>query len=508
MEKANYYSVSRVRTGLRHFALGRSFNGLGGLIFLFLSVRGLTAVEYGNYIVFLAGIELLSLGSSVGVFGFTQRYLPEFRIKGSPRLILNSLGVCLGVRLLTLAACALLILAAAEPIAGLLDISVSHAGFVLFAAWLAVEGTCRWLDNVTESLLLQGVTQVSILLRTWPKVVAVAILAFHSELSLERLLACELLGSCLAVAVVLCCLYAIVAKSPAAADRSYRPNWKAIVAFSRQHYAALVLGQMYGYNTLKLLLSAIAGASATAVYGFAQSLVDIVRRYLPVQLLLGLVRPLIIASYADGNDVRRPIFLSNLVFKLNVFVTAPIIAAAVPYASHVAALVDRGRYPGAYPLIIAFMFILVLQTLHVVLVMLAMSLEQATLILRATFVAILGIAVAGLLIPQIGALGAIAGALVSELGYCWAVAAGIRKRHRTSVIDSEGHLRIWVLAACAAACAWLVTTALGFRGELIAVAGPALVMGLYFVLARYWRPFSAEERNTLNRVLPRAVFVW
>src|SRR5690606_11118056 len=101
MAGTEHYSIGRIKKGLQHFALGRAVNGAGGLIFLFLAVQGLAPVEYGNYIAFLAGLDLIALASSFGVFGFAQRYFPEFRIKGSSELLQRSLLTCLGIRAMT-----------------------------------------------------------------------------------------------------------------------------------------------------------------------------------------------------------------------------------------------------------------------------------------------------------------------------------------------------------------------------------------------------------------------
>jgi O-antigen/teichoic acid export membrane protein len=271
---------------------------------------------------------------------------------------------------------------------------------------------------------------------------------------------------------------------------------------------ALLCSQVYGYSALKLLLSSLAGPVVTAAYGFAHSLVDMVRRYLPVQLLLGMVRPLIIASYAKEMNVERPLFLTNLVFKLNVFLIAPMFAVSIAFGGPLMELIHRGKYPDAYAILIPFLVILVLQTLHMVLSMLAMSLEHGGLILRGTVIAISGIVIAAVLIPSMGAWGAVIGAAVSEVTFCAMVAGAITMTYRRAAVSWRGHLRIWLLAACTAAFAWGATAGLPMEGYLRAIIGSAMAAIAYFSLALWWRPFSREQRDTLNRVLPRPVFVW
>jgi O-antigen/teichoic acid export membrane protein len=484
-------------------------NGAGGLIFLFLTVRGLAPVQYGNYIVLLAALEVISLASSLGVFGFAQRYLPEFRIRGDAWLLSRSLLVCFGIRAVTLLASAAILVFAQERLTHTFDVDVGHAAFSLFAAWLIVEGLCRLLDNVTDSLLFQATTQLSGFIRTWLKVIALTTLAFTSGFTLSELLVFELVGSTVALVVTIFLVFRAISRSAETTQgRHYRPDWKTIFRFSCQHYVALLFSQIYGYSALKLLLSALAGPVVTAAYGFAQSLVDMVRRYLPVQLLLGMVRPLIIASYAREMNVERPLFLSNLVFKLNVFLIAPVFAVSITFGGQLTEFIHRGKYPEAYTILIPFLAILVLQTLHMVLSMLAMSLEHGGMILRGTVIASSGIVIAALLIPSMGAWGALIAAAASEVAFCAVVAGGINMRYRRAVVSWRGHVRIWLLAASTAAIAWVATAPFSMDGLLSAIIGSVIAVVSYFSLALWWRPFSREQRDTLNRALPRPVFVW
>lgn len=509
MKESRYYSANRVKVGLRNFAVGRTLNGLGGLVLLFLVVRGLSTVEYGNYVVLLASVELLAMVSSLGLYGFAQRYIPEFRVRGSHALLIRSIALGLSVRALTLFLCAVILLGFQDKVASTFDLSITSLGFMLFASWLLIEGTCRWLDNVTESLLLQGLTQISVTFRTWTKVVGVAILTMGAGASLEALLWLELLGSCLALGAVLLMLFRGIRRSMSSEVVEFTPQWRTIAAFSHRHYAALLFGQVYGYNTLKLLLSALAGASVTAAYGFAQSLADILRRYLPAQLLIGMVRPLVVVSYSESKDAARPIFLSNVVMKLNVFLAAPCLLVGGMFGADLIAIVDQGRYPGAHLILVALLAILVLQTLHSGLGMMATALEHADLILRATVAACVGLICAALLIPVIGVYGALVGAAVSECAYCLVVASGIRARHRgVAVLNWHGHSRIWMLAILSAAVAWIGVSVAPLPGTMMAITGTFITICGYVLVAYRWKPFSETERSTLNRVLAKPVFVW
>src|SRR5690606_24688709 len=168
--------------------------------------------------------DLIALASSFGVFGFAQRYFPEFRIKGSSELLQRSLLACLGIRAMTLLVAAAAVLQAEDALARLFGISAGPLAFRIFAAWLVVEGVCRWLDNVAESLLLQAATQASAFIRIWVKVLGIGALAFASGFTIDQLLIFELAGSALALLFTLLWLFRAVSRTRGAPDPDYRPD--------------------------------------------------------------------------------------------------------------------------------------------------------------------------------------------------------------------------------------------------------------------------------------------
>jgi O-antigen/teichoic acid export membrane protein len=284
-------------------------------------------------------------------------------------------------------------------------------------------------------------------------------------------------------------------------------NRKAMVRFSAYNYFALLGYQLYGFDTLKLLVTKIVGVAETAAYGLAQSLADIMRRYLPAQLLLGMIRPLIIASYSESRSMDRPLFLANLILKLNIFLVAPALAVFISVGEPLLALIGKGRYPQAYGYVLAFLLLVVIQTLHLMLAVLATTIERSDLVMRATWLAMAGTVVAILVIPYAGAWGALAAAYVSEFGYCYAVMRGLRTVCRQPIVYWQSYRPL--LAAFAAAVAVAIIASRLLPATDTVTIATAMFTTLCFLAAAYvWKPFTPKESDLINKMLPKPVFIW
>lgn len=500
------YSLEPARRGLKHFAIGRVLVGLAGVVLLLLTIRRLSPNDLGSYVSLVALQEIVSLSSSVGLFGFVQRYMPEYRIHGSRRQLAVAIGFSLVGRVITLAlACGVLYLVAGE-LTAFLGLPVQTDMFRLYLLVILLEGSGRFIDHVFEALLMQGATQIANLVRSLVKLGGLLVLVGGWEWTLNDIIVWDVYASSVALVVASVALWAGVRAQPDVLQRGEFDH-STMVRFAAYNYAALLGYQIYGFDTLKLLVSKLIGVAETAAYGLSQSVTDVLRRYLPANLLLGMIRPLIIASYSHTRNMDRPLFLANLVLKLNVFLIAPALAVFIALGDPLLELIGKGRYPQAYGYVLAFMVLLVVQTLHLMLSVLAMTAERNELVMKGTWFAITGAVVAVTTIPTLGAWGALAAAFVSEFAFCLVVSRGLRN-------VCEMHVLLWrefdILAAIFA-----VTVLVGVlvamtlpKGMIALFIGTPLVVGSFFVMAQIWKPFTVAESTLINKLLPKPFFIW
>lgn len=500
------YSTGRVRRSFVHFLVGKSASAVVGLILLLALVRVLEREEYGLFIVLLAALEIIPLVSSLGVFPTLNRYVPELRSTGRGWALARLLAATSIWRLVTLTVACGVYAMLADQLATALGFAASSAIFALYAWVILFEGLARYFDVVFESLLMQGATQVSILLRNGFRLAGLAFLVSNGPVALLDWVWVEIIASASA------CIFAIwFVHRRVSSLTCDHPGEKLalsltrIRAYSTPAYLAQLIGVIQGPDVVKLLVAKLAGAVQAGAFGFAAAIGSMLQRYLPVFLLIGMVRPLFVSQHARDANAGRLVQLANLVFKLNVFVLAPATMLFVAAGEQIASLLSGGKFPEAGPYLVAFAVLLVIQTLHTVLGLIALAVEEGRASLNGTLFGLAGLAVGLAAYPKYGPLALCGGLIVSELIWCGVMQSALRRHGIRFVLDWMGMVKILGLATVVSLPVWMLHTGAD-GGDLIAATG--LMALLYLGFARAMRPFSAAERSLINRVLPRPVFIW
>ena len=426
----SHYSAARLKRGLAYFGFGKAAAALLGLINFTLIVRLLPVPEYAAYVSIIAAMELAIAFSTLGLDWVGLRYLPEVRERGSGgdlRALVNRL--CL-YRAASLACVALL----GEVLLGWLT---DHARLQAFApianiylGVLLAEGLLRFILGVVfDSLLLQAYGQSVLLVRNASFAAALAYAVPGAGIS--HVAHCELAAAGLGLLLALALLFFYVRASPTASAQragvSALPDARQMRRMALHNYLSMLLNQPYSPQALLLLAGALLPASVTATLGFARNLTELIRRYQPVEMLLGLVRPMLIADYARKRDFAGLARLSQLVYKLSLLALCPVLVACTAYGDLLIAALAKQKYPEAYWLVVGLAWTLVLRSHRLLVGTMANVLDQPQLLTRtalATLV-VLPISVAGFTLGH-GAATLFVAACVEELLGNWIIVRGIR----------------------------------------------------------------------------------
>jgi len=478
---------------------------------LILVARLLPRAEYGTYITYMSLFEIIQLVSNIGLFPIAQRYVTDCRINGTQRQLIKLVSfTSLGRFVTLLAACGGLYLFS-EQLLGFMGIPAARKSFILYLLVMLGEGVSRYLDLVFESLLLQGRAQISIFFRTASKLAAFASMAWaYGGITLDTLIELEAVtaaaGLGLSLLMITNYLWVRSGKPPATtAQRKYALS--EMFGFSLRYYFAQIIGMLSSGDAIKLITARVLGVMEAASFGFSYSIYVVMLRYLPAYLLMGMLRPLFIAKHSSGSDFTEINNMANMVFKLNVFCITPLLAFLILYGTQFSSLLSGGKYPGAAGILVALCVLLVFQTLHMLLGLLAITIEKAQSALYGTILSTGGVIIGVYLTKDYGVSGLVAGLLLSEIFWCAAVwlsfyFTGVRFR-----LDWLALLKFIIVTA---AVVFLLN-----KLNLPPSPNPmqmALVMGLVLfscaLLTYILKPFNARERATINRVLPKPLFVW
>ncbi|MBI5926399.1 MAG: hypothetical protein HY836_12485 [Aquabacterium sp.] len=512
------YSQSQVKRGLIHFLGGKTFTAVVGFLLLLTLVRLLPRAEYGTYIALTALLEIVQLSSNFGSINAAFRYIPELRIGQHGAALQRLTWQLTAFRLVTLALAVALLHTFAGTVAMWLDLPAMVPAIRLYGLVILSEGLARFLDVVFDSLLLQGYAQISILIRNGLRLAAAAYLLSttgHAQnLDLLHWIVVEAGASCLGALVSIFLLHAYLTRlerEPAGQHQAQHDiTFARIRAFALPTFGAQVLGLAQGPDAAKLLITKLASAAQTGAFGFAAMLNAMLQRYLPVFLLIGMVRPVFVAARQNGRSPEDLVAMGNLLFKVNVFFLSPFIAILLMAGNDVARLLSGGKFPDSGNYMMMLVVLLVFQTLHAVLGLLALVAEESRASLRGTIGGLMGLGLSLASAQWLGPMAICGGLILSEMIWCLIMNRALKRHDLAFTTQILSLLKMAASAGAGAATMPLVRQLFpADPPSLLCLMTMSLACGLTFlVVAWILKPFEKQESALINKALPRPLFAW
>ncbi|HEY0846541.1 MAG TPA: polysaccharide biosynthesis C-terminal domain-containing protein [Noviherbaspirillum sp.] len=507
----DHYSPKRAKSSLAHFLTGKIVSAAAGIAYLVLLVRFMEAEHYGGYVALIALIELFYLSTGLGLSTIAQRYVAEFRVHASVArfhrflsgIFLRRIGLSLLFSLFVVLGHRLLL-----PMLGL----ESEAAVIgMIVVLLVASASVFFLDEVLGALLFQGLSQGLGVMRSLLKLGGTAYaIQTTGGVTIEWVLLqeCCIVTASLAIghAVLHMKLRGMRASQTGSAgtrDDYANPN---MLPTARKFYVVQLLGQTYAPSASKLIVTRILGLGGTAAFGFAQSIADMLRNYLPAHLLAGWLRPIMVSRYLARRDLSDLTDISNLVLKLNLLGIVPLAVFFLFRGDAFAHWITGGRYPQAGSLLVLLTLMVGLQTVHLMFSMITITLEQASANLAATVLAAASLPLTVALIYRFGIEGAAWGLLASES--IWLLSAGLLLARRGYVItwDLRGTLRILLAGAIAGGGLWLS----GYEEPVLThmMLSAAVVALVFLVFSALLKPLRERERALVRGIMPGKLVVW
>lgn len=511
MTRHDPFSVARMRGSLYLFAAGKVMSGLIGIAWLLALVRALNVHDYGGYVALIAMLEVVLALSTVGVYAFAQRYVTEARLAHNLGALRRVVGYSVAYRVLTLLVASALLFSFADSLARLIGQPDLAPVLRLYVLVVACEGLARYVELVFESLLEQGRAQACAVARNGLRLVLVVATAWSgAQLSLADVVRIEALCSGLGMLMALVMLYRLVKRvspinaAPAGMDLSAGR----VTSFLLPMYAALCLGMLYNPDTVKLVVSRTLGVAEAAAFGFAHAISNVLLRYLPANLLLGLVRPMLIARRGREGSDEQLMMVANIVLKVNVYLLTPVIVLFAVAGRDVMAMLSGGRFGAQWPVLLAMTALLLLLGLHVVLSLLATVLEDRRAVLLGTLASVPGVGIGIALAPYLGPLAMALGLCASEVFYCSASSWLLRASGVRFAVDWAGWLRIGVAGATAGIAAAAVSAFVPAGPAMHVLLCCVLITPVYIGCSIVAKPLSAREYALVHPLLPSRLRKW
>jgi O-antigen/teichoic acid export membrane protein len=506
------YSASRVRRSLIVFSIGKGLGIFFGLGLLLTLVRALSIEAYGFYLISQALLVIVNQFSSFGFEPTVQRFLPELLSLSEGRT-LHKLTIKLCVwRFVSFVLIALILYPFTELLVDTLQLNGMLPEMRLFLIVIVFELFARFLDLVFDSFLLQGISQVSMLLRSGLRLIPVVWLSFtapNGDIELETWILIEI------IAAIVGCIWGIVklwqylritAKQSPGKDVAI--EYERYRKYAIPIYLAGSVGILSGRDMVKIIAARILPNIEFASFGFAMNFAAMLHRYLPMTLLIGMIRPIFVAARQREDYITRLPMMASLLFKLNLFMLVPVIIFLSVYSEQVSILLTAGKYPEAGNFIIAFMPVLIIQTLRGIVNLIALAMENARAQLVATILSLFGLLVGVLSSDILGAYGFFIGLVLSGLVYSIWVIRELKHYKLDYNIKWRGYIKLILSAMATTVISIYFKDIIDIDKSIALIFLAAQTMGVFLIFSFFLKPFSDLERNTVNNLLKRKVFVW
>ena len=257
----------------------------------------------------------------------------------------------------------------------------------------------------------------------------------------------------------------------------------------------------------KLLSAYLLPGPATAAFGLAHAVTGLMRRYLPANLLLGLIEPTVMATYSQNRNFAQTTRHVSTVLKVNLFILVPFAAWVSLAGRPLVELITGGKYGESVWLMGGLLVILMMENHRLILQLIANAIERSELLLHSNLWSLLLVpvtAVAAYIWGLPGLVGGMASIAFSRNLY---MISALRKLSYNYTPDWRGIYRILTATTVACGLALPVTSSM-LASVIGSIVSGIAVVAIYLVLTYLWKPFSQNERDALNRFFGKKLFVW
>ncbi|MDP1788084.1 lipopolysaccharide biosynthesis protein [Nitrosomonas sp.] len=503
------YSSAILKRGAVHFLVGKAASALLSLITLLWLVRLLAVEEYGAYVVLIAGMEITLAITSLGSPWVAARYLPEFRLYSSGKMLIQFVWQLIALNTLFLVIGALLLLMAIPWLLEFLDLAQYTDAARLYLLVLIIEGSVRRIrENILGTLLQQKQAQISLVTRNLALLLLLGIASNDGAVNLHFVVLAEFVASAVGGVLALHGLIQYMLKhcDLLGSDSWLPPKWSKMCGIACQMYFNQLVSLIYSPQVFVFLIQRYLGAEATALFGFLRSLYVQIASYLPATLLFSLIRPKLIASYVGTGGMAELSNNANLVGKLSLFVLMPVLIFTWIAGTELLDLLSGGKFGQVNNYLAGLLLALIPLSQYQILTTVAVACDRSHLCFLGASLGMLSLPAAYWLLESGYGVWSIIIAIVMSQALCNAMIIFSLTRATTYMPDTFGFFKLVI----AALISFILTQQLmmevhGWLGLLII----AVSVVIFYLLSAYFiRPFRTEERTRINRVLNREIFVW
>ncbi|NJO36349.1 MAG: oligosaccharide flippase family protein [Rhizobiales bacterium] len=512
LDDQEYYSLKRLRSSTMIFAIGKVLNAGLSFAILVLVASNLSRSDFAIYAWLVAFTEFTVNISRFGINHLVLRYAPELRARHHLRALARLLVLSTLSRVVIMVLFGLVYYECSHLLLSFLGKEDWLPAFDLYIAVIIPFGLMVFLrDTVFQSLLEQGLSQSNTTIRHVVLLGGLALLLLLAmDFTVIEVIYVEIIATMVATLAALIKGWRLLRALPHGQVEASGevPGWLTMVTFAANNYASELLRMLGSNHALMTVAPQMLSVAALAPFGFCLTLFGQIYRFLPAQLFSGLYRPKLIAEYTKSRNfgaLNRQIIM---ILKISNYVLACGLALFVVYGNEILDLMSGGKYGDEYVLMLAFFVLMFVENFRLVLSDLCATIEKADLLRNVSLANLLIIPIAVLFVALgLSYYGLVAAIVIGEGIFVSAIVVYLLRQGVALRLDAMGQLRIAAAAVVATALGFLFKASVPAGGIVWMVLGAAVIGLAFLAAARLLRPLSDGERDAIERLAGRKVYL-
>ena len=410
---ASPYTKEHLRTGVKHFLLGRGLAGLAGFATVILLVRYMDIQSYAGFTALSGVVVFAGILAGLGLERALSRYIPEARLKRTAQELGNFIWQISCLKLIAaLLAVAIIWISWSLIPTYFQDVKLRQFPVAL-AIFILAETLFQHFSGVLQALMMQkALTRVMVVQWAGRLAMIFYFVGLYNNINLNDSLWImalpEMFGVLVFIAVIRQYLATLISAESAAKVHALStaatepwPNWSAVANMSLHNYGYTLLAAPPQGYFMKMVAALLLPTQLVAAYGFFINLAERMRQYIPLHLLYNLIEPVMIANYLQDHNFKKLSDRCQLLYKSNLLLLLPMMGVFLVAGQEILSLLTAGKYQDYTWLFLLVLFQLTVGSHVVVLQLLLNSVDKSRMLISAGIVALCAMLIA---VPLLSAL--------------------------------------------------------------------------------------------------------
>jgi O-antigen/teichoic acid export membrane protein len=397
--------VKKSLSATKYTVVFRVLSQATSLVVTVLLVRALSEHDYGIYNLLYSVIGLLGMVASFGLANTLQRYIPEYYIKGEFRIANNLYRVASIIRLFSNVVILGLGLIFWELIASYLKIFAYKNYFMLFTLIVLLHMQRGLLETCLGSYFLQKYSQGFSFVFVLIKAVGYA-LAVMTEMDLWFILIIDLLAYSIIFGILQIIYYKKIPTSKGHKQSINRGEKRRLIRYALFYNFNDTGVGLLNADFDNFIIVMYLNPVAVGAYSFCQRITRMIRRLIPVNYLLDVIRPAFfsLGSLTDTQQINQ--FYQSLI-KLNYLFNIPIFFFIAVFGEEFIKLLFGGKFLEYCHVLTVVYFFSMINAFQMPVGLVAQLKEKSDIILYSKVFAVYNLIADILLIKYFGIWGAV-----------------------------------------------------------------------------------------------------